>query len=440
MDNVRRRIREHALDIFCAGVARVDPKEVTRRALTELSGEVGKAARICVVAIGKAAVPMMLAAHEILGDRIADSLALTKYGHGEASAPFPVVEAGHPIPDENGAAATRRIVDMVSGRSQQDLVLVLLSGGGSALTGLPAEGLTLADLALTNKLLIESSADIAEINTVRKHLSAFSGGRLARFARPARVVSLILSDVVGDDISAIASGPTAPDATTFADAREILAKYNLSDRVPPAVSAQITAGVDGRVPETPKPGDPVFSGITNVIVGSAAAALTAAQKRAEALGYNALVLSSSFAGDTAELARFHAAIAREVGLHERPTAPPACLISGGETTVTITGSGKGGRNTEFALAFARDIDGKNGIFGLFCGSDGTDGPTDAAGAFAAADTVALAREKGLDARRYLDNNDSYTFFKAIDDLIVTGPTRTNVMDIRLVFITPEAAR
>jgi glycerate 2-kinase len=440
MNDAHRRIKQQALDIFRSCVASVDPREVVVRALAGLADEIGEHRRVYVAGLGKAALPMVEAAHEVMGDRISGCVAVTKYGHGDSAARFEIIEAGHPIPDENGAAATGRIIDMVTGRSPDDLVLVLISGGGSALTSLPAEGLSLADLALTNRLLIESSADIHEINAVRKHLSAFSGGRLAQYARPARVVSLILSDVVGDDMSAIASGPTAPDPTTFADATDVLARYGLSGRVPAAVVRHLAAGVKSLVPETPKPNDPVFDGVTNTIVGNAAAALTAAHRRAGDLGYEPLVLSSSFAGDTHELARFHAAVAREVSRYGRPIAPPACLISGGETTVSVTGSGVGGRNTECALAFAREAEGAPGVFGLFCGSDGTDGPTDAAGAFAAFDTVARGREKGLDAAAYLENNDSYTFFRALDDLIVTGPTRTNVMDIRLVFITPGDAR
>lgn len=437
MSDARRRIKEQALDIFQSCVTSVDPKAVVRHALAELAGTIGRHTRVYVVGLGKAALPMVDAACGVIGHRVAGCLALTKYGHGDPAAPFEVIEAGHPIPDENGAAATERIIQMVTGRSPEDLVLVLISGGGSALTSLPADGLTLADLAQTNRLLIESSADIHEINTVRKHLSAFSGGRLARHARPARVVSLILSDVVGDDVSAIASGPTAPDPTTFADALDVLAAHGLTGRVAPVVLAHLTDGNQGRIEETPKAADPVFDSVTNIVVGNAATALTAAQRRAGDLGFAASVLSSSFSGDTHELARFHAAVAREVSRYGRPVTPPACLISGGETTVTVTGSGVGGRNTECALAFAREAQGTPGVFGLFCGSDGTDGPTDAAGAFAAYDTVALAREKGLDAAAYLKNNDSYTFFQALGDLIVTGPTRTNVMDIRLVFITRE---
>jgi len=439
MNDVRRRVKEQAIDIFKSSVASVDPKAIVRRALSDVSRETDGGSRVYVVGLGKAALPMVEAAREVMGKRVAGCIAVTKYGHGDPGAGFEVLEAGHPIPDENGIAATRRIIDMVTGRSREDLVLVLISGGGSALTSLPAEGLTLIDLAQTNRLLIDSSADIHEINVVRKHLSAFSGGRLARRARPARVVSLILSDVVGDDISAIASGPTAPDPSTFADALGVLEKYGIAGRVPKPVMEHLAAGSKGRVPETPKPGDPVFEGVTNTVVGNAAAALTAAHRRAGELGYAPVVLSSSFAGDTHELARFHAAVAREVMCYGRPGAPPACLISGGETTVTVTGSGVGGRNTECALAFARESEGLSGVFGLFCGSDGTDGPTEAAGAFAAFDTVARAREKGLDAGEYLKNNDSYSFFKVLDDLVVTGPTRTNVMDIRLVFITREAA-
>jgi glycerate 2-kinase len=439
MNDAHRRVKQQALDIFRSCVTSVDPKAVVRRALLDLAETIAGYRRVYVIGLGKAALPMVEAANEIMEDRVAGCIAVTKYGHGAPSSPFEIIEAGHPIPDENGAAATQRIIDMVTGRSPEDLVLVLISGGGSALTSLPADGLTLADLAETNRLLIESSADIHEINTVRKHLSAFSGGRLAHHAHPARLVSLILSDVVGDDISVIASGPTAPDPTTFAEALEVLARYGLGERVPRSVRRHLAAGAKSDIPETPKPGDPVFDGVTNSVIGNAAAALTAAHERAGALGYASVVLSSSFAGDTHELARFHAAVAREVSCYGRPIAPPACLISGGETTVTVTGSGIGGRNTECALAFARETEGTPGVFGLFCGSDGTDGPTDAAGAFTASDTVARAREKGLDAATYLKNNDSYTFFQALDDLIITGPTRTNVMDIRLVFIAPEVA-
>jgi glycerate 2-kinase len=440
MNDARRRVKEQALDIFQSCVASVDPKAVVKQALSDLAKNIDGRFRVYVVGMGKAALPMLEAAHEIMGDRIAGCIGVTKYGHGDPAARFEIIEAGHPVPDENGAAATGRIIDMVTGRSREDLVLVLISGGGSALTSLPAEGLALADLAQTNRLLIDSSADIHEINTVRKHLSAFSGGRLVQYAHPARLVSLILSDVVGDDISVIASGPTAPDPTTFADAMDVLARYGLTELVPRPVAQHLAAGEKSLVPETPKPGDPIFDGVINTVVGNAAAALTAAHKRAGDLGYAPLVLSSSFTGDTHELARFHAAIAREVSHNNRPVPPPACLISGGETTVAVMGSGVGGRNTECALAFARETQGAGGVFGLFCGSDGTDGPTEAAGAFTAFDTVARAHKKGLDATEYLKNNDSYTFFNALGDLIVTGPTRTNVMDIRLVFITGEAAR
>ena len=440
MNAPHQRIKEQALDIFQNAVAGVDPKAVVGRALSELDEEIRRFSRIYVVGFGKAALPMAEAARDAVKDRLAGGVVVTKHGHGGSVTGIEVIEAGHPIPDEDGAAGTRRIIDLVTGRSPDDLVLVLISGGGSALTGLGDDGLTLDDLAGANRLLIGSPADIYEINTVRKHLSAFSGGRLARHIRPARVIALILSDVVGDDISVIASGPTAPDQTTFADALGVLKKYGLSDRVPPAVAGHLAAGAAGRVAETPKPGDPVFAGVTNLIVGSAATALSAAQRRAGDLGFSALVLSSSFTGDTHELARFHAAVAREVSRYGRPAPPPACVISGGETTLTVTGSGSGGRNTECALVFARETAGAHGIFGLFCGSDGTDGPTDAAGAFAAPDTISRAREKGLDADRYLADNDSYAFFQALGDLIKTGPTRTNVMDIRLVFVTREASR
>jgi glycerate 2-kinase len=440
MNASHQPIKEQAVDIFRCALADVNPETAVRRALAELTGEIERCARVYVVGFGKAAVPMAEAARGVIGGRIAGGVVVTKRGHGGDLEGIPVIEAGHPIPNEAGADGARKIIDTVTGRLPEDLVLVLISGGGSALTTLGADGLTIDDLARTNRLLVESPADIHEINTVRKHLSAFSGGRLARHARPARVIALVLSDVVGDDLSAIASGPTAPDPTTFADAVAVLERYGLAEKVPAPVARHLVEGAAGRIAETPKPDDPVFAGVTNVIVGNAAMALSAARRRASDLGFSALVLSSSFSGDTHELSRFHAAVAREVLAYGRPASPPACLISGGETTLAVRGSGTGGRNTESALVFARETAGARGIFGLFCGSDGTDGPTDAAGAFTAPDTVWRAREKGLDAGRYLADNDSYTFFKALDDLIVTGPTRTNVMDIRLVFVIPEATR
>jgi len=296
------------------------------------------------------------------------------------------------------------------------------------------EGVTTDDIRRTKELLVESGADIYQINTVRKHLSRVKGGGLAKAAFPARVLTLVLSDVVGDDLSTIASGPTVPDPTTFGDALDILEAFRLGDRLPASVRDHLEAGGRGEREETPGDDDPVFRHVTHVIVGGASTAMDAARRHAKKLGYTPLVLSSMFEGDTGELARFHAAVVREVRRFHRPAAPPVCLISGGETTVQVTGTGRGGRNSHFALEFAQAVAGIEGVLGLFAGSDGTDGPTDAAGAFASGDTISRGRQRGLEADEYIKNSDSYTYFQALGDLFITGPTRTNVMDIRLVCI------
>jgi hydroxypyruvate reductase len=286
----------------------------------------------------------------------------------------------------------------------------------------------------TTKLLLNSGANIVEMNTVRKHLSSIKGGWLAALAHPARVLSLILSDVIGNSLDVIGSGITAPDSSTYADAVEILKRYELLSRVPAAVRERLEQGARGEAPETPKADHPAFSRTQNLIVGSNDLALNAARDRAKTLGYNPLVLSSFIEGETRDVARVHAAIAKEIRANQRPLRAPACIISGGETTVTIRGNGKGGRNQEFALAAAMDIDGLDGVVMLSGGTDGTDGPTDAAGAIADGMTARRARDRRLNAREYLADNDSYSFFDPLGDLIRTGPTGTNVMDVRLVLV------
>ncbi|HUG44549.1 MAG TPA: DUF4147 domain-containing protein, partial [Acidobacteriota bacterium] len=306
-----------------------------------------------------------------------------------------------------------------------------LSGGGSALLVSPADGITLEDKKAATSALIRCGARIQEINAVRKHLSRVKGGRLLDYARECRVLTLILSDVVGDDIPSIASGPTSPDPSTFQDCREIVRRYDLSSKLPEPVLKLIEAG-EG---ESPKPGDARFERVSNHIVAGNIQALEAAARQARKLGYRPLVLSSSLEGDTAAAAGFHVAILREILASENPVARPCCLISGGETTVEVKGDGKGGRNMEFVLWCARWVDGWSGAFVVASlGSDGNDGPTDAAGAAAFPDTVERARGQGLTADDFLERNDSYHFFKALDDLIVTGPTRTNVMDLRFVLV------
>jgi hydroxypyruvate reductase len=332
------------------------------------------------------------------------------------------------VPDERGVAGARRIAEIASGAQKDDLVLCLISGGASALLPFPAEPITLEEKREVTRLLLNSGADIHEINTVRKHISKIKGGQLARLAAPATVESLLLSDVIGDALDVIGSGPTAPDASTFTDAGDILYRYGLMDRVPESVSERMARGALGEIADTPKPGDPLFRRVRNTIVGNNRLALRAAARRARELGFRTLVLASEVEGETREIARMHAAIAKEMVRAGRPVKPPACVITGGETTVTIRGGGLGGRNQEFTLAAALDIAGLPDVLIFSAGTDGTDGPTDAAGAFADGDT--LSRKP--DARRYLDENDSYHYFEALGDLVVTGPTGGNVMDVRVI--------
>jgi len=307
-----------------------------------------------------------------------------------------------------------------------------MSGGGSALLPLPANGLTLKDKQDTIKVLLSCGATIHEINAIRKHTSGIKGGRLARAVYPATLVSLILSDVVGDDLDVVASGPTVPDSSRFMDCMEIFDKYNIIKKLPPSVVNHIEAGITGKVHETPKAGDPIFENVNNIIIGSNFEAIMAAKKEAESLGYNTLVLSSMIEGETKHVAHVHGAIAREIIKTGNPLPPPACILSGGETTVSITGDGLGGRCQEFALAAALDISENENIVILTAGTDGTDGPTDAAGAVIDSGTIQRATEKGLDPKKYLSDNNSYHFFKNLNDLIITGPTNTNVMDLRIV--------
>ena len=435
--------RREARAIFRAALQAADPAAAVRRHV-RLEGEtlvVGgcryllrRFDRIWVVGAGKASAAMASAVEGLLGRRIAGGLVNVKYGHAARLRRIEINESGHPLPDAAGVRGTRRIAEMVERAGKRDLVICLISGGASALLPLPAPPVTLEEKQAVTGLLLASGASIAEINAVRKHLSAIKGGQLAKLAYPATVISLLLSDVVGDALDVIGSGPTAPDPSTFADARAILEKYALDARVPAAVRERLAAGMRGEVPETSKANDPAFRSTRNVIVGSNRLAVDAAAAMARQFGFKPLVLSTTIEGETREVARMHAAIAREVATSGRPARPPVCLISGGETTVTLRGAGLGGRNQEFVLAAAIDLAGCPGVTVLSGGTDGTDGPTDAAGAIADGATLARAGARGLDARRHLAENDSYRFFDALGDLLKTGPTRTNVMDVRLLLI------
>ncbi len=439
----RNIYREHLESIFRAGLDAVDPREAVSRALRREGDEVVVAGRdlrlddyerVFLIGAGKAGAPMAAAMEEILGDRLTDGRITVKYGHTVPLARVVTREAGHPIPDEQGIAGAEEIVSVAQEAGERDLVFCVISGGGSALLVSPAEGVSLQEKQAVTSELLACGASIEEINTVRKHLSRVKGGQLARACRPATVITLILSDVVGDPLDVIASGPTVPDRSRFGECLEIVKRYDLADSLPGSVMARIEGGAKGSVPETPKEGEEVFERVQNEIVGNSLSAVLAASRKAESLGYTPLVLSTRIEGETREVARVHAAIFREVPATGFPLKPPACVLSGGETTVTLKGKGKGGRNQEFSLAVGLHIRGEDRIHFLSGGTDGTDGPTDAAGAFADGTTVERARTANLDALRSLDENDSYPLFDALGDLLITGPTNTNVMDLRICLI------
>ncbi|HYO82095.1 MAG TPA: glycerate kinase [Bryobacteraceae bacterium] len=434
-----RALRRDALSIFTAALKAADPGEAIARHL-RISGDLLIAGRksyrldgirhVYVTGAGKAGATMAAAVEKLLGKRIKAGLVNTKYGHTARLRRIELNECGHPVPDNAGVHGAQRIAELARQATADDLVICLVSGGASALLPYPAGSITLADKQETTRLLLESGANIHEINTVRKHMSDIKGGRLAALAWPAPVLSLILSDVIGNDLDVIGSGITAPDGSTFADALAILERFGLTERVPRTVVAHLEAAEN----ETPKAGHPAFRRVQNLIVGSNDLALQAAVTHAKSLGYRTLVLSSFIEGETRDVARVHAAIAKEIRHSGRPLKAPACIVSGGETTVTIRGTGKGGRNQEFALAAALDVSGLPATAILSAGTDGTDGPTDAAGALADSTTLTRAAELALDARASLADNNSYAFFDAVGDLIRTGPTGTNVMDVRLVLV------
>jgi len=443
-----RRLRRDAEAVFRAGLEAVDPVEAVKRHLT-LSHDVLAAdgrtydlqrfERILVVGAGKASAAMAQAAEDVLGDRIQDGWINVKYGHTLPLRRVRLHEAGHPVPDAAGWQGAQSMEAMLRRSGPRDLVLCLLSGGGSALLPYPVDGVKLEEKQELTRLLLESGAAIQEINTLRKHVSRIKGGRLARMAHPSPLISMILSDVIGDDLDSIASGPTVPDRSTFEDCLEILGRLSLSGRIPQSVLRHLEKGARGEVEETPKHEDPTFQNTFEIIVASNILALQEARRKAEALGYHTLLLSSFVEGETREVARVHAAIAKEILQTGNPIPRPACFLSGGETTVTIVGRGLGGRNQEFALAAALEIDSLENVVVLSAGTDGTDGPTDAAGAWADGLTVTRARTLGMDPPRFLRDNDSHRFFAALEDLFVTGPTLTNVMDLRVVVVGPLPA-
>ena len=424
----------------------VDPREAVLNSV-QLDGNVLKVGgraydlanfdRIFVVGGGKAGAPMAAAVEQILGDRVTAGVVNVKYDHLLPADEMPrhivIQEAGHPTPDENGRKGVQKMFELLTDLTARDLVICVISGGGSALMVLPAEGLTLDDKQNLTQLLLRCGATINQMNAVRKHLSALKGGQLARRAAPAQVISLILSDVVGNPLDVIASGPTAPDTSTFADAVHVLKDGDVWDQVAPVIRERLEAGLAGKIPENPKAGDELFERVNNVIVASNEVAALAAAARAEALGFNTQLLSTYIEGEAKEVAKVFAGFAKEMVRSNRPLPRPACLIAGGETTVHIHGTGKGGRNQELALASAIALAGWPDVMVVSLATDGTDGPTDAGGALATGETVAQGLQKGLAAAEYLGNNDSYHFFAGTGDLLLTGPTNTNVNDLIFVF-------
>jgi hydroxypyruvate reductase len=421
----------------------VDPIAAIRRAVVRrgdilyvdgVSYDLRRYAQVYVVGAGKAGATMTQGLEEVLGERLRGGVVTVKYGHLAPVSRVTILEAAHPVPDAAGMQGAEALLQVAQQAGADDLVLCLLSGGGSALLPAPSPGITLAEKQQVTGLLLECGASIDEINAIRKHLSRLKGGQLARLVWPATLITLMLSDVVGDRLDVIASGPTVPDPTTYHDCLEIISRYDLLPRLPVSVRGHLQRGQAGELAETPKATDPAFVGSQTVLIGSNRMALQAACAEAQARGYKTLLLSSSLQGETRHIARMHAAIGREIQQSGAPLAPPACVITGGETTVTLRGDGLGGRNQEFALAAALDIAGLESVVVLSAGTDGTDGPTPAAGALADGSTVARAQALGLAPQICLRRNDSYHFFHALDDLFITGPTGTNVMDMHILLV------
>lgn len=424
--------RAAARAIFDAALGAGDVRPLVERALEDL--RLPTTGRLIVAGAGKASGAMAAAVEAALGDRIAEGLVAVKDGYLAPTRRIRLVEAGHPVPDARGAAAARDIHAMVRRAGEGDLVLVLISGGGSALAPAPAPPITLEDKRALTRLMLAGGATIGQLNAVRKHCSLLKGGQLARAAAPARVRALLLSDVVGDALDVIASGPTVPDSSTFAEAMDILGRLGLRGRAPASVLERLERGIRGEVPETPKAGDPLFDRVGNTVIGSNALVVEAATARAAQLGLAPHLLTRAFEGEAREAAERLVSLAREIQAGRGPVGAPACLLAAGETTVTVRGKGKGGRCQELALAAALLLEGTDGITVLAAGTDGTDGPTDAAGAIADGQSAARARALGEDPRARLDDNDSHPVLSRLGDLVVTGPTNTNLLDLYLAIV------
>lgn len=435
-------LRHSARLIWEAALNAASPSTCLRNFIQAADGElivagqkIPRKGRLFVVGTGKASAKMAQVVEEILGDRISGGLVVTKYGHASPLRRVRLMEAGHPIPDAAGMRAVEEIHQLLRGLSSDDVVLCLISGGGSALWPAPAIGITLEEKQEVTQLLLRAGASIRELNAVRKHLSAVKGGQLARWASPARVISLIMSDVIGDPLDFIASGPTAPDTTSFSDALDIIQKYSVE--VSAAVLTRLQNGARGEIPDTPKPGDPLFDRVENHIIANNRLLIDAARKKARELNFNTLVLGTEVEGEARDIGGFFSAIAHEIEESGNPITTPACVLSAGETTVTVRGKGLGGRNQEMALAWAISMAARpSSMQSCFASvaSDGTDGPTSAAGGLVDASTCARGVERGLVPANFLQANDSWHFLNATGDLIVTGPTQTNLMDLQILLV------
>ena len=419
--------RDLLLGSFHAALAVANPLKIVPTHLPE-----PPKGRTLVVGAGKAAGAMALAVEQNWpANAPLDGVVVTRYRHGTLTNRITVIEAGHPVPDESGEQAAQEILRRVKGLSADDLLLVLVSGGGSALLTLPAKGLAIGDLKDVTRQLLKSGAPIQDMNTVRKHLSAIQGGQLAAACR-AQALALVISDVTGDDPTHIASGPCAPDPTTYHDALQVLKRYGV--KAPKAVAEHLARGANGVIEETPKPGSKVFRRVENRVIATAQASLQSAARFFIGHDIHPAILGDAVTGEAREVAKAHGALALEVRRHGLPWQPPVALISGGETTVTVRGEGRGGRNSEYLLSLALNLDGADKVHALACDTDGIDGSEDNAGAVLAPDTLKRAAGKSLDAARLLAGNDTYSFFSGIGDLVVTGPTRTNVNDYRVILI------
>lgn len=466
-------LRADAEAMFRAGVDRVVPERLLSWALS-YDGKVLKVddgttprqydleqyERILLAAIGKASVPMAVHLVSLLKDRISEGVVVTKAPEGGAAAVDPsakallagrsvrVMEAGHPVPDYRSLAAGKELDSLAhrasewQKRGSRVLVIVLISGGGSSLVSCPAEGISPEDKSVVTRLLLACGASIHELNAVRKHLSAFKGGLFARRLFPAEGLALVLSDVMDDDLDVIASGPTVPDRSSWEEVAAIFQRYHLEEAMPESVMNRVRNGLAGKVPETPKPGDPAFETLVTMLIGTNYHAIIEAEKKAQELGYHTLVLGTQLSGEAREIARVFSGAAKDILRHGLPLAPPACIIAGGETTVTVRGRGRGGRNQEMALSFLEALqkfpvglaEQRERILFLSAGTDGNDGPTDAAGAFADASVLRMAMERSLSPAQYLADNNSYAFFDTAGGLLRTGPTGTNVCDIQILLV------